>query len=249
MSLQKILLKFLLIFISFELLLDILKLIIPATILELEFSYILLLVRLILFIFLLKELYLTKVKYSFVLLVVLMYPILIQFIQFGLGSIFIHFCSQETNNANENGLINLVNQMTNCPFPTTLNFYYLFEAPIYCIKDFFENYTFSSLSGFIFSPYIISFIVFFKFSLFMIFKENHKNPYLSLLPVIDFIIILRICKLPIYWIFILMIPILRLFWFYQINKELCQIQKVNASNSIWMTLLPTVFYGKLVYKH
>lgn len=250
MKLKHTIIKFLIILITFELIIDILKLIIPSQIQYFEFPYVFEVVHAIFFILLLKELYKHKVKFGFVLLIVLAFPILIQIIQVFLGNIFIHFCPQQTSDSGNQGLAGLLNVMqnNNCPYPIQFDFFPYIESPVFWIKKMFSTYEFSYFLGFFFSPYIFYFFLFFKFCFFMIFKENDRNPYLSLIPIVNNIIILKICKLPISWIFILFIPFVRLFWFYKINKRLCEIQNINQSNSILMTLIPSIFYGKLVFK-
>ncbi|WP_374725214.1 DUF5684 domain-containing protein [Flavobacterium arsenatis] len=139
-------------------------------------------------------------------------------------------------------------QNNDCPFVTQFSFLFYIEYPVFCIKQFFSTNEFSYFWGLLFSPYVFYFFLFFKFSLFKVFEENNRNPYLSFIPVVNNITILKICKLPVSWIFILFIPFVRLFWFYKINKRLCEIHNTNQSNAIWMTLIPPIFYAKLVYK-
>ena len=242
--------KFLIILIAFELIIDILKLIIPAQIQSLQLSNVLIVIQALFFILLLEDLYKNKAKFGFTLLAVVAFPIIIQSIQVGLGNIFIHFCPEQTNVSNEQGLTGLINMFVNnnCPFPTTFDFYSYIEYPVFCIKQFFSTSEFAYFWGFLFSPYVVYFFLFFKFSLFKLFKENNKIPYLSLIPIVNNVTLLKICKFPASWIFILLIPFVRLFWLYKINKRLCEIQNINSSNAIWMTLFPLILYGKLVFK-
>lgn len=249
MKLKKTITKFLIILLTFELIIDILKLVIPAQIQNLEFSYVLTIVRAIFFILLLKELYKQKIKFGFVLLTVLLFPISVQIIQIILGNIFIHFCPQIVSEGNNQGLTGLLNEMQNndCPYPTQFDFLSYIDFPILCLEQIFCNKEFSYFIGLFFSPYILYFYLFFKFCLFMLFKENSRNPFLSFIPIMNNIELLKICKLPIIWISILLIPFIRLFWIYKINKQLCEIQDINNSNAIWMTLLRPIFFGKLIF--
>ncbi|MGI9652095.1 hypothetical protein [Chryseobacterium sp. RLHN22] len=250
MKLKNTIIKFLTILLIFELLIDILKLVIPAQIQYLEFSYVFTIVRAIFFILLLKELYKQKIKFGFILLTVLLFPIFIQIIQIILGNIFIHFCPQQISDSDFQGLAGLLNetQTNNCPYPTRFDFFPYIEFPIFCIKQIFSDKEFSYFMGLFFSPYIFYFFLFFKFCLFMVFKENSRNPYLSFIPIVNNMMILKICKLPVSWIFFLFIPFVRLFWFFKINKRLSELQNINPSIAIWMTLIPPIFYGKLVFK-
>ncbi|OWP83003.1 hypothetical protein BWK59_12840 [Flavobacterium davisii] len=198
----------------------------------------------------LDELYKNKVKFNFILLTVLLYPIFIQIIQIILGNIFIQFCPQVASQSNNEGLISLLNevQSNNYPYPTQFNFFSYIEFPILCLEQIFFYKEFSFFIGFIFSPYILYFFLFYKFCLFRVFQENGKNPFTSLIPIGNDIQLLNICKLPISGIFILLIPFVRLFLIYKINKQLCKIQHINKSNAILMTLLRPIFYGKLIFK-
>ena len=250
MELKNTIIKFVITLTAFEVILNILKLIIPSPIQYLEFSYVFTAIRAVFFILLLKDLYKHKFKFGYVVLTVLVFPILIQIIQVCLGNIFIHFCPQQTSDSGGQGLIGLLNEMQNnsCPYPTRFDFFPYIRFPIFCIKQIFSDKEFSYFIGLFFSPYVFYFFLSFKFCLFMLFKENGRNPYLSFIPIVNNITILKICKLPVSWIFILFIPLVRLFWFFKINKRLCELQNVNPSNAIWMTVIPSIFYGKLVFK-
>ena len=70
--------KFLIILIAFELIIDILKLIIPAQIQSLQLSNVLIVIQALFFILLLEDLYKNKAKFGFTLLAVLAFPIIIQ---------------------------------------------------------------------------------------------------------------------------------------------------------------------------
>jgi hypothetical protein len=250
MKLKNAVIKFLIILIAFELILDILKLVIPSPIQYVESYYIFIIARAVFFILLLKDLYKNKAKFLFALLAVLAFPIVIQIIQVGLGNVFIHFCPQQTSNNGKQGIISLLNLFgdTSCSFQTQFYFFSYIEQPIFYIKQFYATHEFSYFWSFLFCPYIFYPFFFFKFCLFALFKANKRNPYLSLIPVVNNLTILKICRLPVYWIFILLIPFVRLFWFYHINKRLCELQCISESNAIWMTLLPSIFYGKLIFK-
>ena len=138
--------KFLIILISFELILNILKLMIPAQIQSFESSYVFTIVHAVFFILLLENLYKNKAKFGFALVVVLAFPIMLQLIQVVLGNIFIHFCPEETNVRKEEGLIGLIDVFKkDCSFPTRFYFYTYIEYPILCIKQFFSTKEFTYL--------------------------------------------------------------------------------------------------------
>lgn len=250
MKLKNTITKFLIIVLIFELIIDILKLVIPAQIQYLEFSYVFTIVRAIFFILLLKELYKHKMKFGFIFLSVLLFPIFIQIIQIILGNIFIHFCPQVPTESNNQGLTGLLNEMqnNNCSYPTQFDFFPYIEFPVFCLKQILSNKEYSYFIGLLFSPYIFYFFLFFRYCLFMLFKENDRNPFLSFIPILNDITLLKICKMPVTWIFILLIPFVRLLGLYKINNRLCEIQDINNSNAIWMTLLRPIFYGKLIFK-
>lgn len=235
---------------ALELVLDVLKLLAPSMIPYFANAQFFTIFRSIIFILLLNDIYKSKGTFGFALLVVFVFPILIQLIQVCLGNIFIHFCPQQTNNTVETGLLGLLKvfEDNSCPFSTRFQLFSYIESPVYDIKQFFLTARIPFLFNFLFSPYIFYFILFFKFCLFKLFLRNNMNPYLSLIPIVNKILLLKICKLPVHWIWILLIPFVRLFWMYKINRRLCDMQNKNKSNAIWATLIPHIFYGKFVFK-
>ena len=160
-----------------------------------------------------------------------------------------NFCSQN-NNFTKTGIIGLANTILNneCPFPTNFNFLYYFDTPFFYLKDFFFTYKSGNLIYLFFSPLIFYFFLYFKFCLFCLFKENKQNPYLSLIPFVNKITMLKICQYPTYLILVLSIPFIRFFVFYKINKRFVEIRNINKSNVFWLTLCPEIFYGKLIFK-
>jgi hypothetical protein len=250
MKLKHTAIKYLVILTTFELVLDILTLLIPSQIQRPGYSGFLVIARAVIFILLLNDLYKGKAKFAVAVFAFLAFPVLTQIIQVCLGNIFIHFCPQQISDNGKKSLLSLFSKFEGkkCHFPVKFYFFPYIEYLFFCIKRFFATRDFGFLWGFLFSPYIIYLFLFFRFCLFKVFEKNNRNPYLSLVPVVNSIILLKTCRLPVYLILILLIPFVRLFYFYRINKQLCEIQNLNKSNAIWMTVFPQIFYGKLVFR-
>jgi hypothetical protein len=242
---KKLTLKYLIILFVFEILIGILKLTAPLFVQTIELDHVFVLVRAIIFIYLLKECYILRVNFKSILIVVVSYIIVLDFIQVGLGTIFINFCSPE-NNYDQANLSNLLSNA--CSFPTSLNLLYYFEIPFIFLKQFFQTYNYGYLVNCFLSPYILYLFLFYKFCLFHLFQQNNKNPYLSFIPIVNKIILLQLCQLPRYWIFFLVIPFVRLFFLFKINKRLIEIQHIENTKPIFLTLFPVVFYGELTFK-
>lgn len=250
MKLKLIALKYLAILVLIELLLDILVL---ASGQAASFSinpWVFFLVRPVVFVLLLIDLYKSKATFGVAALTLLFYPIFIQLIQVGLGNIFIHFCPQQAGHSGQTGLLRLISEFESksCFFPTRFQLSFYIENPVSFLKRFFATYRLCYLWQFLFSPYVVYLFLFFKFCLFKLFGQNSKNPYLALIPVVNKVVLLDICKLPATWIWILLVPFVRLFWLYKINRRLCRVYGVNESNAIGATVLPSVFYGIFVFR-
>lgn len=250
MKLKNTIIKYLLILVSFELVLHVLKLIIPVQVQQIESFEILRIIRAIIFIFLLKDLYKCKIEFVQALLTVIAFPLVLQLIQVCFGNIFINFCPAEVSKPLVPGILGLLNEFkgNNCNYITRFSFFPFLEHPLYCLKMFLVSFEFRYLWDFFLCPLVFYFFLFFKFCLFKVFERNSENPYLSLVPVVNDITLLKICQFPVYWIFALLIPFVRLLPYYKINKRLCEIESVSQSNAIWITLLPYVFFGKLLVK-
>jgi hypothetical protein len=242
---KKLVLKYLIILFVFEILVDVLKLTTPLFVQTMELANVFVVVHATIFLCLLKECYNLKVKFKSVLIVVLSYIMVLDLIRVGLGNIFINFCTLE-NNYNQANLSNLFS--STCSFSTSLNLLYYFEIPFIFLKQFFLTYNFGDLINCFLSPYVLYLFLFYKFCLFSLFKQNNKNPYWSFVPIVNKLILLQLCQLPKHWIIFLLIPFIRLIFLYKINKRLIEVQHVENVKPVVLTLLPAVFYGKLIFK-
>jgi len=244
MNLKTILVKYFLILVILQIiinLIQILKLNFILPIGNLSYSIIYVLI----FIFLMNKLHQIESRFLTVILILLMYPILILFINFILGNIFIQFCNDVTDQSFD-GILNLFEN--SCNFTTRFDLLQFIWDPYSAFNLIFFEGQFSFIGNLALSPYILYPSVFYVFILFKYFKLKKINPYQSFIPILNKLQILKICNLPLIWIFILLIPFIRLFWLYKINSKLNQIESINNSNTIWMTLFPSYFYGKLIFK-
>jgi hypothetical protein len=250
MQLKQTLLKFLLFLFLYKLVVHILGVVLPTQMDRLGYIGLFTVLDAVIFIWLLQTLYKQKVTYKLVLAVVLLWPIVNQILQVGLGNIFIHFCPEEKNESSLQGLQKLFELMEpkRCNYQTTFYFFDYIYMPYFYAKRMYFNFGFFDVTNFLLSPYIFYPILFYKYCLYMLFKRHSKNALLSLIPIVNSIVLLKICKLPAAFILLLLLPFIRLFYFLKINKQLCSLENIAQRNAIWLTLLPQVFYGKLVYK-
>ena len=96
------------------------------------------------------------------------------------------------------------------------------------------------------SPLILSLFIIFYYSSYMLFAKYKKKGVYSLVPIKKDLIFLEISKKPAWWIIFLLIPFIRLVPKYFINVTLAKHYSKKSSFSFGMTLIPWLFYGKLI---
>ena len=95
------------------------------------------------------------------------------------------------------------------------------------------------------SQIILSAIVIFYYSLYSLFKALNRKGIDAIIPIKNNLTLLSITDKPIWWIFPLLIPIIRYIPKYFINLKLAQIINRKSSFAIGMTFIPWLLYGMI----
>ncbi|OJJ18911.1 hypothetical protein BKI52_23940 [marine bacterium AO1-C] len=93
------------------------------------------------------------------------------------------------------------------------------------------------------TPVILAAIVIFYESLFYLFKQNDKEGYQALIPIMNHLVLLKLSNRPLWWIVPVYIPFIRLIPKYFINLSIAKSYGKSNGFAIGMTILPWYFYG------
>ncbi|MFC5046152.1 DUF5684 domain-containing protein [Aquimarina hainanensis] len=118
--------------------------------------------------------------------------------------------------------------------------WYLFESIFYGLHfDFF-------VYAFLGSQCMLSMLVIFYYSSYVLFEYYNKKGVYSLIPILKDLVFLDITKKPSWWIIVLLIPFIRMIPRFFINVKLCKQHQKKKAYAYGMTFLPWLFYGMFV---
>ena len=80
-----------------------------------------------------------------------------------------------------------------------------------------------------------------------VFKKARKNPWIALIPIVNFIILLEIAEKPKSWIIALFFPILNYVIYFMVYIELAKRFEKSTGFGVGMVLLPFIFLPMLAF--
>ncbi|WP_291720521.1 DUF5684 domain-containing protein [Bernardetia sp.] len=111
------------------------------------------------------------------------------------------------------------------------------DLPVELISQFLPTYLIV-----MFLYYVVPFLCLWK-----VFDKAGKTPWLALIPIINFIIVLEIIEKPKQWIIFLFFPIVNYVFHFIVYIQLAKKFQKNAGFGVGMTLLPFVFLPILAF--
>lgn len=94
---------------------------------------------------------------------------------------------------------------------------------------------------------IVMIILFYILCFYRIFKKAGKNPWTALIPIYNVIIMLNIATLPSYYFLLMLIPVVNIYPFVCLSKEVARSFQKSGAFAVGLFFLPVIYYPILAF--
>lgn len=146
------------------------------------------------------------------------------------------------------GIFGMLNAMNQPQKPYFNLFGHLFNHPFFILKMEILNFDILPfIVTILFDRVFYMLIILYYENLFLLFKKYQRNPWFSIVPVLNNYVLMKIADKPGWWNFLLYVPFVRYVFLYFINAEIAKDFGKDKKFALAMTVLPSIFYGGISF--